>query len=399
MTPWLHIIGIGADGMAGLTENTRALITKADYVIGGKRHHALIDATKAERITWPSPFDALIKTLQDLRGKQVAVLTTGDPLWFSVGNRIANSFSLDEVRFHPHVSAFQLAAARMGWALQDVDCLTAHGRPLERLHPFLQPARKLLTLTSNGQAVSEIATMLTALGYGNSKLTALCNLGGPKETRFDAAAKDWAHTIPDLNTLAVECIPATDAQILPQFYGLPDTTFIHDGTMTKQEVRAITLAKLVPTPGGLLWDVGCGCGSVAVEWMRTARHAQAIGIEPREDRRAMAAQNAHKLGGFDLTLIAEAAPDALKGLPPPDAIFIGGGLTNAVFEHCLNALKPMGRLVCNAVTLDSEQILLEMCKNHGGTLSKLQCTYAVPVGQKTGWKPAMPVTQYSLVKL
>lgn len=398
MTAWLHIIGIGEDGPDGLTASVRKCIAGADYIIGGKRHHALIGDCKAQRINWPSPFDALLSELQALRGKNVVVLATGDPLWFSVGNRIMHNFDMAEVVFHPHTSAFQLAASKLGWAMQDVMCLSVHGRPTERIKPHVQNGQKLLLLTSNGKAVSEIAALLTELGFGPSKLTALANLGGVDDLRFDGVAQSWAHKVPDLNTVAVECIALPNTQVLPVGYGLPDDAFQHDGTMTKQDVRAVTLAKLMPMPNALMWDVGCGCGSVAVEWMRAARGARAIGIEARADRRAMAAANAQNLGGFDLQLIAGSAPDALDGLEAPDAIFIGGGLSAGVFDLCYAALKPMGRLVCNVVTLGSEQVLMEKYGQHGGNLTRLQFSHATPIGGKMGWKPAMPVTQYSLVK-
>jgi len=253
-------------------------------------------------------------------------------------------------------------------------------------------------LTGNGKAVAELAAMITELGFGPSKLVAIANMGGADEARFDGVAQDWPHEVPDLNTVAIECIALPNTQVLPSGYGLPDDAFLHDGTMTKQDVRAVTLAKLMPAPNALLWDVGCGCGSVAVEWMRAARNARAIGIEAREDRRAMAQENARNLGGFDLSLIAGSAPDALGGLEEPDAIFIGGGLNEEVFDLCYAALKPMGRLVCNVVTLGSEQVLLKKYAALGGNLTKLQFAHATPVGGKMGWKPAMPVTQYCLVK-
>jgi precorrin-6Y C5,15-methyltransferase (decarboxylating) len=273
-----------------------------------------------------------------------------------------------------------------------------HGRPIELIKQQLQNGQKLLLLTSNVQAVSDIAALLIEAGYGPSKLTAVSHMGGPDELQFDGVAADWAQDVPDLNTLAIECIAAKATQVLPLGYGLPDDAFLHDGTMTKQDVRAVTLVKLIPQPNALLWDVGCGCGSVAVEWMRSANNARAIGIEARKDRREMAAVNAKNLGRFDLELIAGLVPEALKDLEAPDAIFIGGGLSVEVFDLCYAALKPMGRLVCNAVTLGSEQVLLEKYADLGGSLTRLQFTQAHPIGSKVGWKPAMPVTQYSLVK-
>jgi precorrin-6B C5,15-methyltransferase / cobalt-precorrin-6B C5,C15-methyltransferase len=398
MRAWLHIVGIGEDGLDGLTSAARTRIASADYILGGKRHHALIGDCRAERINWPSPFNALVSTLEALRGKSVVVLASGDPLWFSVGNRLSASFDAAELAFYPHVSAFQLAAAHMGWAMQNVACLSVHGRPLERIKPHVQNGQKLLLLTSNGQAVSDVAKMLTEMGFGPSHLTAIANMGGAEQVSFEGNAQDWAQDVPDLNTLAVECIAAEGTQSIPLGCGLPDDAFLHDGTMTKQDVRAVTLAKLMPQPDALLWDVGCGCGSVAVEWMRSAHNARAIGVEARDDRRKMATANAQNLGGFDLALIAGKAPEALQGLDAPDAIFIGGGLSAEVFDLCYAALKPMGRLVCNAVTLGSEQVLLEKYAALGGNLTRLQFTQASPIGGKVGWKPAMPVTQYSVVK-
>ncbi|MFK5997189.1 MAG: precorrin-6y C5,15-methyltransferase (decarboxylating) subunit CbiE [Rhodobacterales bacterium] len=398
MSAWLHIVGIGEDGFDGVSADARACIASADYIVGGKRHHSLIGTCSATRIHWPSPFNALTSKLRELRGKRVVILATGDPLWFSVGNRLAARFDRSELAYYPHVSAFQLAASVMGWPMQDISCLSVHGRPIERIKPHLQTGQKLLLLTSNGKAVSDIAALLTEAGFGPSKLVALSHMGGENQLRFDGIAENWTHDVPDLNTLAITCMSAPDTQVFPVGYGLPDAAFSHDGTMTKQEIRAVTLAKLAPMPNALLWDVGCGCGSVAVEWMRGANGARAIGIETRQDRRELALANAKNLGGFDLQLIAGKAPEALTCLEAPDAIFVGGGLNADVFDLCLAALKPTGRLVCNVVTLASEQVLLEKFARHGGSLSKLQFAHAAPLGGQVAWAPAKPVTQYSLVK-
>ena len=396
--PWLHIVGIGEDGMDGLLPATRAVVEAAEVIIGGERHHRLSDAILAERLAWPHPFDALIDTLTSLKGRRAVVLATGDPLWYSVGARIGRAIDPGEIVFHPQISAFQLAAARMGWSLADVETLTVHGRPVEQMIAFIQPDQRLLILTTGADTPGQIARFLTERGFGASAMTVLASMGGAEEQRFDATAETWAHRVPAFNTLAVDCVAAPDAALVPRVPGLADDLFQHDGTMTKQEVRAVTLAKLMPMRGALLWDVGTGCGSVAVEWMRAARYARAIGIEPRADRRAMAAANALALGAPRLELVEGEAPDALDGLPPPDAIFIGGGLSDAVFAAAWDALKPLGRLVANAVTLESEATLLALHKSHGGQLVKLSIARAEPVGGLTGWRPAMPVTQWSLVK-
>lgn len=396
--PWLHIVGIGEDGMDGLLPATRAIVKAAEVIVGGERHHQLAEGISAERVAWPSPFDALIDLLAAHKGRRVVVLATGDPLWFSVGARIGRSMEPGEIVYHPQISAFQLAAARMGWSLPDVETLTVHGRPVEQMIAFIQPDARLLILTTGAETPTQIARFLSERGFGQSRMSVLANMGGKQEARFDGLAESWAHTVPPFNTLAVECLAAPDAALLPRVPGLADHLFQHDGTMTKQEVRAATLAKLMPMRGALLWDIGTGCGSVAVEWMRGARYARAVGIEPRADRRAMAAANALALGVPKLELIEGRVPEALEGLEAPDAVFIGGGLSEAVFQAAWAALRPLGRLVCNAVTLESEALIFELHKRHGGQLVKLQVHRAEPVGGLTGWRPLMPVTQWSLIK-
>ena len=396
--PWLHIVGIGEDGMDGLTPATRAVLEAAEVIVGGDRHHGLSGNVTAERIAWPHPFDALIGTLKSLKGRRVVVLATGDPLWYSVGARIGRAIDPAEIVFHPQLSAFQLAAARMGWSLADAETLTVHGRPVEQVIPFIQPGQRLLILTTGEETPAQVAGFLAERGYGRSRMTVLASMGGPEERRFDGVAESWDHAVPAFNTLAVECVAAPGAAVVPRGPGLDDDLFRHDGTMTKHEVRAITLARLMPTRGALLWDIGAGCGSVSVEWMRTAPDALAIGVEPRADRRAMAAENALALGAPRLELIEGRAPEALAGLPAPDAVFIGGGMSEDVFAAAWTALRPLGRLVANAVTLESEALLLALHKAHGGQLAKLSVARAEPVGGLTGWRPFMPVTQWSIVK-
>ena len=396
--PWLHIVGIGEDGMDGLTAAARSIVSSAEVIIGGERHHKLSEQVTAERMSWPHPFDALIETLKGLKGKRVVVLATGDPLWFSVGARIGRSIPAKEIAFHPQVSAFQLASVRMGWSMADLETLTVHGRPIETMIAYIQPEARLLILTTGAETPAKIAEFLSNKGFGGSRMTVLAAMGGENEKRFDGVASSWAHQVPEFNTLAVECVADPDAALMPRIPGLADDLFVHDGTMTKREIRAVTLAKLMPMRGALLWDVGAGCGSVAIEWMRAASYAHAIGIEPRADRRTMAASNAEALGTPRLELIEGTVPDALSGLDAPDAIFIGGGLSVETAEICLRALRPLGRLVANAVTLESEEILMSLQREHGGELVKLQVNRAEPVGPKTGWRPLMPVTQWSLVK-
>lgn len=396
--PWLHIVGIGEDGMDGLSPAARAVVEAAELIVGGERHHRLSGVAGAERATWPHPFDALIDLLGSWRGKRVVVLATGDPLWYSVGARIGREIDPAEIVYHPQLSAFQLAAARMGWSLADVETLTVHGRPVEQMIAFIQPEQRLLILTTGADTPARIARFLVERGFGRSPMTALAAMGGDAEERFDGVAENWSREVPAFNTLAVRCVADPDAALLPRVPGLADELFMHDGTMTKREVRAVALAKLMPMRGALLWDVGTGCGSVAVEWMRAARHARAIGVEPRADRRALAASNALALGAPGLRLVDGEAPEALAGLEAPDAVFIGGGLSESVFAASWDALRPCGRLVANAVTLESEAEMHRLRETRGGELVRLGVERAEPLGGFSGWRPLMPVVQWSLVK-
>lgn len=397
--PWLHVVGIGEDGMDGLSPAARAVVEAAELIVGGERHHRLSGAAAgAERATWPHPFDALIDLLRSSRGTRVVVLATGDPLWYSVGARIGREIDPSEIVYHPQLSAFQLAAVRMGWSLADVETLTVHGRPVEQMIAFIQPEQKLLILTTGADTPARIARFLVERGFGRSPMTAFAAMGGDAEERFDGVAVSWSREVPAFNTLAVRCVADPDAALLPRVPGLADELFEHDGTMTKREVRAVALAKLMPMRGALLWDVGTGCGSVAVEWMRAARHSRAIGIEPRADRRAKAASNALALGAPGLRLVDGEAPEALADLEAPDAVFIGGGLSEAVFSAAWDALRPCGRLVANAVTLESEAEMHRLRGAHGGDLVRLGVERAEPLGGFSGWRPLMPVVQWSLVK-
>lgn len=401
MSVWLHIIGIGEDGMSGLSAAARSQVEQAEVIIGGDRHHGLAPNVTAERVAWPSPFDAMIETIRSFKGRRVVVLVTGDPLWFSVGARIANPklgdiIPADEIAYHPQLSAFQWASCRMGWSLADIETITAHGRPVEQVIPYFWPGARLLILTAGAQTPGEVAALLTARGYGASRLTVFGALGGERETRHEGVAADWSEEVPAFNTLAVEVIGAP-AALHPRVAGLSDDAFTHDGKMTKREIRSITLAKLMPARGEVLWDIGTGCGSVSVEWMRAAPDAMAIGIDDKPKRLEMARENAVALGVPKLRLVDGAAPAALDGLPSPDAIFIGGGLTHELAVRCRDALGPNGRLVANAVTLGSEAILLGLHQEFGGELIRLQVARAEPVGPYRGWRAAMPVTQWSLL--
>ncbi|MEM9043155.1 MAG: precorrin-6y C5,15-methyltransferase (decarboxylating) subunit CbiE [Pseudomonadota bacterium] len=410
MTAWLNIIGIGEDGVAGLSASARAALSNAETILGGDRHHDLAGVTKAKRLSWPSPFDAMINAITAHRGRPMVVLATGDPLWYSVGARIAKAIPSSEIVFHPQISAFQWAACRMGWSLADAETLTAHGRPVEQVIPYFWPGARLLVLTAGPETPEQIARLLTGRGFGASTMTILANLGGAQEERLDGTAADWvetAPTIPAFHTLAISCLGAP-RNLLSRLPGLPDEAFEHDGKMTKRDIRAATLAKLMPARGEVLWDVGVGCGSVAIEWMRAAPSAAAIGFDTHAERLAMARRNADTLGSPGLVLLEGEAPAILDRIPEsvgtkpdlrhPNAVFIGGGLDACVVDKILARLRPKGRLVANAVTLESESCLAALHETHGGQLTRISTAHAQPVGPYRGWRAAMPVTQWSLIQ-
>ncbi|MEM7177573.1 MAG: precorrin-6y C5,15-methyltransferase (decarboxylating) subunit CbiE [Pseudomonadota bacterium] len=406
--PWLTIVGIGEDGVAGLSAGAKEALSQAEFVLGGDRHHDLTGSSDATRLRWPTPFDAMIDAILAHRGRRFVVLATGDPLWYSVGARIAQAVPVAEIVYHPQISAFQWAACRMGWSVADVETLTAHGRPVEQIVPFFWPGARLLVLTAGRETPGDVARLLTARGYGRSQIVVLGNLGGPQELRMDGVAADWAQAMPEVppfHTLAVTCL-GTSEPLIGRLPGLPDSAFSHDGKMTKRDVRAITLARLMPARKAVLWDIGTGCGSIAVEWMRAARDAAAIGFDSDTGRLALARDNAQRLGTPGLTLVQGLVPEILREIPAPqgtkpdyrrpDAVFVGGGLSDDVVEIALDRLRPLGRLVANAVTLESEACLIALHRRYGGELTRIAVAHAAPVGEMTGWRPAMPVTQWSL---
>ena len=399
MSVWLDVVGIGEDGFERLAPAARAAPENAEVIIGGDRHHALAPHLHAERIHWPDPFSKMTATIMRHRGRRTAVLVTGDPLWYSAGARIARTVPNGEVRFHPQISAFQLACARMGWSLADTETLTAHGRPAGQIIPWMRPGARLLVLTGGSEAPGELARLLLASGFGASAVTVLAALGGPKEQRLSATAADWAAEdpaarIPAFHTVCIECASDPSSRPLSRGPGLPDDAFETDGNFTKREVRAVSVCMLAPERGALLWDIGTGCGTVAIEWMRAARDSRAIGIDPNQDRLELARGNAARLGAPALRLIHGSAPEALDDLPDPDAVFIGGGLTAGLAAKALERLRPFGRLVANAVTLESEAVLAELHAARGGELARLSCARAGPLGGGRGWRGHMPVTQW-----
>ncbi|MBO0661010.1 precorrin-6y C5,15-methyltransferase (decarboxylating) subunit CbiE [Jiella sp. MQZ9-1] len=397
--PWLTIIGIGDAGLASLTGDALDALDAAKTIFGGERHLAMLGDTHAETFLWDKPFvDALDRLLQRA-GTPTVVLATGDPMWFGVGATLARHIEAAEMRVLSAPSAFSLAAAKLGWPLQNAACLTVHGRPVDQLSRHLFPGERLLVLSADAASPREIARLLTSRGFGQSRLTVLEHLGGSKERRRETVAAGYDLTDEaDLNIVAVDCVAGRAATPRPAVAGLPDDAFIHDGKMTKRMLRALAIAALEPMPGALLWDVGAGAGSVAVEWLRAAARMRAIAIELKPERAAMIAENASTLGVPELLIVEGRAPEALAGLDAPDAIFIGGGLSDGVFEAAWSALKPGGRMVAHAVTLESEAILIDLHARHGGELMRAQIDRAEKVGPFRGFKPAMPVIHWHVAK-
>ncbi|HEY1382113.1 MAG TPA: precorrin-6y C5,15-methyltransferase (decarboxylating) subunit CbiE [Dongiaceae bacterium] len=396
MSVWLNVIGIGEDGIEALPRSLQALIEGAELIVGGERHLAMVTHVRAEKKSWASP---LLLTLDDIwsrRGRPVVVLATGDPMHFGIGVSLAKRVPAEEMAVYPHISAFSLAAARMRWPLAEVECLTIHGRPLDLLAGVVAPNRRLLLLSHDGTSPAEVARRLTELGYGASEITVLEHMGGTRERIYAGRADTWAHPrAADLNTLAVLCRANEGARPLSLSSGLPDEAFQHDGQLTKREIRAATLSALRPLPGQLLWDVGAGCGSICIEWLRIHRSLSAIAIESDERRQALIEHNAAALGTPQLKMVKGAAPQAYEALADPDAVFIGGGLSDrGVVEGAWERLKGGGRLVANAVTAEGEARLFALRGKLGGEMARLSVARLSPVGELHGWKPLMPITQY-----
>jgi precorrin-6Y C5,15-methyltransferase (decarboxylating) len=398
-TRWLSIVGIGEDGVDGLSPVAQRLIASAELVVGGKRHLGLADGLiRGRRLAWPSPIGEAMPEIEKHRGRPVVVLASGDPFHYGVGDMLLRSIPAAETLCLPQSSSFSLAAARLGWSLQDVALVSLHGRALEGIVRHLQPGARILALSWDGETPAKLAKLLAERGMGASSITVLEAMGGPRERVRRAVAEGFdLGEIAPLNTIALEVAASPDATVLGLAPGLDDGLFEHDGQLTKREVRAITLSALAPRQGELLWDVGLGAGSIAIEWLLRHPSLKAIGMEDQPERAARAARNAAALGTPDLLVVQKRAPEAFQGLPRPDAVFIGGGLSDpGVFDAAWLALKPGGRLVANAVSLQSEARLIEYFQRHGGELVRLEVAKAGKAG--TGgvfvWRPAAPIIQW-----
>jgi len=400
MKPWLTVIGIGDDGLAGLAPAVRALVETAEIIVGAARHMGMLGESRAERLPWRQPFADSLAGITARRGRRVVVLASGDPMWYGAGAMLARHFAREEMTIIPHPGAFSLAAARLGWPLAECATLSLHGRPLDTLRLHLAEGRRLLILAEDGTTPARVAGVLRDGGWGHSGMTVLEHLGGPAEAMHHAIVESWAKSrVADLNVIALECRAEPGTRGLSRLAGLPDEAFAHDGQLTKREIRAATLAALAPLPGERLWDVGAGCGSVAIEWLRADDHTAAIAIEREAARVGLIAANAATLGVPRLEIVHGTAPLALDGLAAPDAIFVGGGVADAALLPCLwQALPAGGRLVANAITADGERALLDWQAAHGGQLTRLAVSRAEPLGAHLAWRALAPVTQLLCVK-
>jgi len=395
MSAWLTVVGMGDDGFAGLGKAARRALIDASVIYGGERHLSMLPVClSATREPWPQPFD--IAPVLARRDTPVCVLASGDPMFYGVGATLARHLRADELRVLPAPSSVSLAAARLGWALQDAATVSLVGRPLAALQMHLHDGARVFVLSADGTTPAAVAAWLRERGFGATRMIVMEHLGNASERLIDARAHEWSvGETAQLNVIALDCRrdEARDTPRLALTPGLPDDAYRHDGQLTKRDVRALTLGRLAPAPGELLWDVGAGCGSIGIEWMRAHASCRAIAIEANSERQRFIEHNRDALGVPGLQLIAGKAPDALEGLPAPDAIFIGGGVTaQGVLDACWSALKPGGRLIANAVTLEGEAALVAWRAQHGGTLTRIALAEAQALGSFETWRSALPIT-------
>ena len=396
--PAVTVVGVGADGWAGLPDPLRDIVLGAAVVVGGERHLGLLpDVTGQRRLAWPSPLRAgLPDFVADLATETVVAMASGDPLVSGIGTTLIEVLGHDRVLIHPAVSSVALARARLGWPAESCAVVSLVGRDTALVLRELAPGRRVLVLSSDEHTPARVASLLTEVGYGASILHVLGDLGAPDESQVTGAARHWSGASPRLHVLALELAgPAVAGWAT----GLPDDAFEHDGQLTKRDLRAAALARLAPVPGEHLWDIGAGAGSIGIEWMRAHPSCRATAVEGDDERAARISRNAARLGVPGLAVVTGRAPGALDGLRPPDAIFVGGGATTpGVLEACLAALSPGGRLVVHGVTIETEQLLTRGYGEHGGELTRIAVETAAPVGTFTGWTPARTVTQWAYTR-
>lgn len=390
--PWLTIVGIGEDGLAGLSDASRKALSGAETVFGAARHLLLADIG-ARGKPWPVPFDA--SAVLACRGRPTVVLSSGDPFWHGVGSRLAARLSADEWIAHPAPSTFSLAAARLGWPLEGVSCVALHAAPVERLVPLLAPSARIICLVRDAAAAADIATWLTGRGFGASRLWSLSALGGPRERiREQRAGDEVAQSL--LSPLAI-AVEARGPAGLPRSPGLANELFAHDGQITRRPLRALALSALAPRTDERLWDIGAGSGSISVEWSLAG--GRAIAVEARQDRAANICANARAFGlSHRIVVVAGRAPAALAELEAPDAVFVGGGLDAALFDRLWSRLPAHGRIVAHSVTLETEALLCALHGAHGGELMRIEMSHARPLGRRRSFSPSRAVVQWCAMK-
>lgn len=393
--PRITVVGLGADGWDGLPERLRDVVLDAPVVLGGTRHLGLLpDVPGQVREPWPTPLrDGLPALLTRYDGGEIVALASGDPLVSGIGSTLVELLGASSVHVEPAVSSVALARARMGWAAEDVEVVSLVGRDPHLLLRALSPGRRVLVLSSDETTPGVVARLLVDHGYAASRVVVLGDLGTAQESRVEGIAATWDAEASRLNIVALEL----DGPLAGSWTaGLPDSAYDHDGQLTRRDLRASALARLAPVPGQLLWDVGAGAGSVGIEWMRAHPSCRTVAVESDPERAARVSRNAARLGVPTLEVVHGRAPDALAGLPAPDAVFVGGGATReGVLDACLAALRPGGRLVVHGVTLETEAVLARCYAEHGGELTRHSVEHAEPIGTFTGWSPARAVTQWA----
>lgn len=401
MKPWLTVIGVGAQGIDSLADTVRDEIYAADIVVGSERLLSHFSDLSCKTHTWTSPISDMITNIETWRHQRVVVLATGDPMHYGIGVTLKQNFPANETRVIPSPSVFSLAAAKLGWPLQDVVTLSAHGRPVNGLTSYLQPGANLLILTGGEQTVRDIAEWLIEHKFSESRVVVLECLGGSAEKITEtSAAYIGKQSYSDLNVVAIQCKLDPGCIHRPAIPGMADDCFESDGLLTRREIRCITIASLMPAPGQLLWDVGAGSGSVAIEWMRCGQNMNSIAFEYNSQRIERIRRNAEKLGAPRIKIVPGLLPGTLENQPSPDAVFQGGAIfSEEIFSHCWEKLKPGGHFVANAVTLEGEAALIRRHDKYGGELLRLEISHSDQLGSWRSYRPQRPVTQWRIRKI
>jgi precorrin-6Y C5,15-methyltransferase (decarboxylating) len=394
----IEVVGLSARGWQDLPERLRGTIRYAEVLLGSRRHLDLIPSfPEQRRLPWPTPLrEGLWTLLSQVGDRRVVALASGDPLVAGIGSTLVEMLGADAVHIHPAVSSVALARARLGWPEETTELIRLRGGDLDIVRQYLFPSQRLIILSRDGDSPAEVAHLVTDAGYGHSMITVLSDLDTETESRIDVMARDWTGKASPLNLICVACAGASRAASLAP--GLPDEVFDHDGQLTKRDLRASALAHLMPRPGDLLWDIGAGAGSIAIEWLRSDPRCLAIAIERDGDRVKRIRGNAEALGVTGLEVLQGEAPDALASLERPDAVFVGGGGTFETLEQAWSALRVGGRLVVHAVTQETEMIIVDCWRRYGGELSRHSVEHLEPIGRYHGWRPARPVVQWSAIK-